>query len=309
MTWYAHPQFILAKQRFLTDFSPFKLTNLHYFLPKIVFICGGKDENCPNRTILEKYFEKHLPKHLLFRAEDAWAIISKTTTATNALHLEEKLASFSDVVMILVESFGTVAELGAFSSSEPLRKKLLPILNKKNSSDESFINVGPVHWVNKDSKYKPCVEANFDSILTSMTDIEERISRTSWESGFSKNIVHGDYKYSNKVMLFFLLHILVALGPISINEIVKITTSVINYDDRINIGTILSLGVALKIFKVTYLKEEAYYYCSNFNKLFTAPPTKEFLHRIQSSRAKALSSLNRIDDYNKVIKKVVSYAT
>jgi hypothetical protein len=84
MPWYDHPQYNLAKKRFVSEFSAYKLTNLHYFLPKIIFICGGKDENCPNRSILEKYFRKHLSKHLIFRAEDAWEIISKNTTIVNA---------------------------------------------------------------------------------------------------------------------------------------------------------------------------------------------------------------------------------
>ncbi|MBJ6726009.1 retron St85 family effector protein [Geomesophilobacter sediminis] len=305
MTWHNHPQYLLAKNRFIEDFSAYKLTNLHYSLPKIIFICGGKDEDCPNRSNLEKYFKKHLNRHLIFRAEDAWAVISKGTTKTNALDLEEKLASFSDIVIILVESFGTVAELGAFASSEPLRRKLLPILNKDYVADESFVNTGPVTWVNKDSKYKPCIHANFSSILTSMTEIEERISRTSWEITFS-NIVHGDYKFSNKVMLFFLMHVLVALGPISLNETISVTGRIINYGDKSNINSILSLGVALGIFGVMYENGEPYYFCKDFKKLFSATSTKAFLHRIQSSRAQALSSLYKIENYKKAALKVVT---
>ena len=110
-------------------------------MPKIVFICGGDESYCKNRAKLETYIQNHLPKYLTFRAENAWAVISehfnsdKSNKETNALALEEWLADFSDIVIILVESFGTVAELGAFSLSPVLRKKLIPILDKRYKDD------------------------------------------------------------------------------------------------------------------------------------------------------------------------------
>ena len=55
--------------------------------------------------------------------------------------MEAKLAGLSDIVIIIVESPGTLAELGAFSLSDPLRKKLLPLLDKKYRTGQSFVAV------------------------------------------------------------------------------------------------------------------------------------------------------------------------
>jgi len=62
--------------------------------------------------------------------ENAWEIFSKDKKE-NVLALEEWLADFSDVVIVLVESYGTAAELGAFALSNTLRIKLLPIVDIK----------------------------------------------------------------------------------------------------------------------------------------------------------------------------------
>lgn len=296
MPWYHHPQYKLAKQHFISDFSPNKLESLHHYLPKVIFICGGKEDYCPNRKIIEDYFKRHIPEHLTFRAEDAWAVISKIEKSENSLNLEEWLASFSDVVMILVESFGTVAELGAFSLNAALRKKLLPILNKDYEKDDSFINTGPVAWVNNDSRYSPCIQANYETILTCMPDIKSRMSRRSIDS-ISNSYTHGAYKFSSKVMLFFLLHILVSLGPISIVEIISISNNIISFKSKKTIQFILSVGVALKIFGNINIAGTDYYYCIDFKKLFYAESAKRFLHSMQSNRTSALSYLLNIEEF------------
>ena len=90
--------------------------------PKVVFICGGK--NSKRREQLEKYIQKHHPnKFLLFEAEDVWNFIRHDFSDSNALQLEEKLADYADAIIVLVESYGSVAELGAFSINKNLRQK------------------------------------------------------------------------------------------------------------------------------------------------------------------------------------------
>lgn len=118
----------------------------------------------------------------------------------NALQLEEWLADLSDAVIIIVESFGTVAELGAFSISEPLRTKLLPILDKRFKNDESFINTGPVSWVNQDSIYKPSIYADFETILTVIPDIIDKIDsgRPKFYTSRVKETTIGSFLFSKK---------------------------------------------------------------------------------------------------------------
>lgn len=301
MSWYKHPKYIQARQLFIESFSPWKLQSLHYHLPKIVFICGGDEAYHPNRKVLESYFRSHLKKFLTFRAEDAWNVISKKP-GENSLAHEEWLAGFSDVVIILVESFGTAAELGAFSISEPLRKKLLPILNKDYESHPSFLNTGPVKWVNSESKFQPCIFADFNTILTAIPDIEKRINKTV-QDRVSTTDRFGKYYFTNKVLLFFLLQILVALGPISLDEVNDISFALLGVKDKKQMEFMLAIGVALGIFEI--IKDHAeteFYYCRDFERLFSAENTKKLLHRIQLNRARTLSGLQKIDAFQKLTK-------
>lgn len=302
MSWYKHPKFSTARKLFIESFSSSQLQSLHNHLPKIVFICGGDAQYHPNRQILETYFEVHLKKFLTFRAEDAWSVISKHSNAENSLAHEEWLAGFSDIVIILVESFGTVAELGAFSLSPQLRRKLLPILNVEYQNANSFINTGPVKWINSDSKFKPCIYTNFETILTAIPEIEKRIDINFHDTSTER---FGKYKFTNKVMLFFTLQILVALGPISPEEVSNITFDLLGQRNKRFIDSILAIGIALGIFQLHQDESNNdYYYCKDFERLFSSNNTKILLHRIQLNRAKSLSHLLKIEQYNSMIEEI-----
>jgi hypothetical protein len=71
---------------------------------------------------------KHNPKFGIFYAERVWELMVQKADR-DALQMEAELAFLADLVVIIVESPGTFAELGAFSLSGPLRKKLLPIID------------------------------------------------------------------------------------------------------------------------------------------------------------------------------------
>lgn len=291
---------MIARDFFVASFSSAQLQSLHYHLPKIIFICGGDEKFHPNRKIIEEYFRLHHKKFLTFRAEDAWIVISKNSSSENALAHEEWLAGFSDVVMILVESYGTVAELGAFSLNEQLRKKLLPVLDINYQNEASFINTGPVRWINSDSKFRPCIYTNFKTILTVMPEIEKRINRTVQESVSPKDRF-GKFGFTNKVMLFFTLQILVVIGPITTDEIVNIVSNILQERGKRRVEFILAVGVALGIFKIHSKDGADFYYCKDFERLFSAENTKRLLHRIQLNRGKALSSLIGITEYKKLL--------
>ncbi|EKN3600676.1 retron St85 family effector protein [Yersinia enterocolitica] len=307
--WSKHPKYLNAKKDFVKNFSASELNQLSYSLPKILFICGGEENACKNRGLLEKYIQKYHKEYLTFRAELAWEVISHSDSAksVNALALEEWLADFSDIVIILVESFGTVAELGAFSLSPSLRKKLLPILDKKFEKHNSFINTGPVMWVNNDSKYKPAIYTDFSTILTCIPEINDRLGR-KLRSSVAHGNLYGLYKYSPKVLLFFLLYVIASLGPIRSDDIFGLAHEIINYKDRKSKSTInfmLSLGIALGLFKKNQRNNNVYYSCVDFDKFFNHDSTKKMLVNILKSRARALSDLIRITEFKEELSQVM----
>lgn len=304
--WFKHPRYLRAKENFISSFFPSNLNSFNYILPKVLFICGGDEAFCSNRGLLEKYITKHHKEFITFRAELAWEVISNLGTHrnVNALSPEEWLADFSDVVIILVESYGTVAELGAFSLSPVLRKKLLPILDKKFESHKSFINTGPVTWVNSESKFGPTIYTEFETILTCVPKINERLNRKIQSSIADSNLI-GDYKYSPKIFLFFVLVVVSSLGPITIPEIINITGRLINYKNNKNISFVVSIGVALGIFKESKFEGVTHYSCVDYVKLFNHETMKGLIESIQRSRARSLSDLIMISKFKAELERIM----
>jgi hypothetical protein len=144
-------------------------------LKHIVFLCGAA--NSIARPNLHNYLSTwEAETMLVFKADDVWAKIA-STAGLNALQMEGLLADLADAVIIIVESPGTFAELGAFSNSEPLRRKLLPVLDIRYRDANSFINSGPVHWVNSDSLFRPTVTVDLSTILVAAKEITDRLDR------------------------------------------------------------------------------------------------------------------------------------
>lgn len=67
---------------------------------------------------------------------------------------EEHLAGLSDVIVLVVESPGAIAELGAFAVSPAISDRLLVLVAELHYEQESFIKLGPIKRLenqNKDS--------------------------------------------------------------------------------------------------------------------------------------------------------------
>ncbi|MEO6390669.1 MAG: retron St85 family effector protein [Pyrinomonadaceae bacterium] len=142
MSWLKHPRYEPAVQRLVTYLKADKYR--FKSLKPLVFLCGGRGPG--PRDQIYAYLRKYWPDLHVFYAEKVWDVIA-SQGHLNALQMEETLAEMADMLVIIVESPGTFAELGAFSLSEPLRTKLLPILDIQFEGDDSFINTGPVKWI------------------------------------------------------------------------------------------------------------------------------------------------------------------
>ena len=170
MSWYNHPAYCPIRDKLIDRFKARSVAFRR--LKHVVFLCGGA--NSQPRDSLLRYLEKYAKDALVFRADDVWAQIASTDQ--NALEMEAYLADLADVVIVIVESPGTFAELGVFKCNG-LRRKLLPILDVQYIDAPSFINTGPVRWTNADSMFSPALFVRLPSILSAAPEIRERLQR------------------------------------------------------------------------------------------------------------------------------------
>jgi hypothetical protein len=175
----------------------------------------------------------------VFYAERVWDVIKQADPSRNLLQVEERLADLSDVVVVIVESPGTFAELGAFAISQPLRKKLLPILEAEYRNDPSFIRTGPVEWVDQDSAFGPSVWLTQKRILESIDHIEERLARVPSERARRvTNLLE-----SPKHLFFFVCDLVAVFGPCTEEDVKDIAREILQ-NESFDVALYVGLGTA-----------------------------------------------------------------
>jgi hypothetical protein len=189
---------------------------------------------------------KHAPWLSVFYAEAVWDQIA-SLKGLGALKMEAELADLADLLIIIVESPGTFAELGAFSLSDPLRKKLLPIVDNKYEDTESFISTGPLRWIDAESTFAPTLYVSLPKILTIIDDIEERIKRIPR----TRSMNLDDLSSSPRHLLFFICDLIAVIYPATGDMVQfyleRISPSVLS--SPINIHTLIALAVAMNLLK------------------------------------------------------------
>lgn len=124
-----------------------------------VFLCGGNNKKYSSREKVKELFGNEV-KFII--AEDFVKLRGKLDLLT----FEKIFESISKVVLICIESAGTICELGAFtyiSDDKNELSKEVVIYDRKKKNDDSFINKGPIEILNSlndnrvfYSKYKNC---------------------------------------------------------------------------------------------------------------------------------------------------------
>ncbi|MBZ5522067.1 MAG: retron St85 family effector protein [Acidobacteriia bacterium] len=238
--WLEHPKYVPVRDRLIE----YLRSNKYRFrrLAPVLFLCGGAGS--ARRDTLRDYLRKYASGVNLFYAESVWNQIAAQGNR-NALEMESDLAALADLVIIIVESPGTFTELGAFSLSEPLRKKLVAIVDSKYKSptEPSFISTGPLQWINSDSSFGPTVFASFSHILEAVDEIETRIARIPKP----RSVRISDLASSQKHLLFFLCDLISVIHPATVDAIkyylTRIAPSLLTAP--IDIPTLVGLAVAM----------------------------------------------------------------
>lgn len=115
-----------------------------------IFLCGGalsEKDNMRHKVSkeLSNYWYRH--NFNLIYPEDIFDELLSSSKYGDLLSLEALLAESVDVIVLIPESPGSFAELGAFAHDERLRSKMICFVDDKYKKDKSFINQGPIKLV------------------------------------------------------------------------------------------------------------------------------------------------------------------
>lgn len=301
MLWLHHAKFVRTRDEVLRALNRDEYTFRN--LKSVLFVCGGYQSR--RRVHLTDYIASHLKEeHFVYHAEDVWAEISKQKDL-DALQMEEKLAQISDAVIIILESPGTFAELGAFALSSPLRRKLLPIVDKEYQHARSFINTGPIAWIDQESQFAPTIWCDLNTILECCTELKKRLDKIPTSQNKSK-FLEGTSKH----LLFFVCDIVAIFGPCPIEHIIFYINKLnIRIDTNEDIRLLLELAQAMRLLDVLNVENMRMYFMPLVSgRLATHHYTKKYFG-IANQRAKVLGAMYSIEEASKTVSQLQERST
>ena len=117
-----------------------------------IFLCGGPtDIKSPQPISVRDSICRELAKDAVIFdrvsiAEDfkSW---NQDSLYRDLLIFEQHLAALSSLIVVVLESEGSIAELGLFSVIEEFQKKLLIFMDSSHYKEDSFIKYGPISYL------------------------------------------------------------------------------------------------------------------------------------------------------------------
>ena len=127
------------------------------------------------------------------------------------LSLEKELANNVDIIILPLEGFGTIAELGVFAAFPNIKEKVIAINLAKYKRKRSFINLGPIKLIKRANQnnviyYK---ESEQDSMIDTVVKRVKYIKKRE-----QKDNVENLFNLSR-----FMLFLIGAFQPISKDEL------------------------------------------------------------------------------------------
>jgi hypothetical protein len=211
--------------------------------------------------------------------------------------MEADLARLADMVIIVAESSGTFAELGAFSLSDNLRKKILAFVDRKyEHTTDSFLATGPLRWIGEESVFAPPIFAPLDSVLDGAAAFEERLSRIPKKAAqlesLSSSPVH---------QMLFICDLIAIIGPTTTDIVDNFMSKIIPQpSEELGTATLTGLAAGLGMIAHKQIAGTTYFYAKNDDALMK-PFHHPYKNNLASLRSDFLSGVSRIVEFQEIV--------
>lgn len=236
-----------------------------------IFFCGGAiPENTRSASSLRHYLLENRGIGRRLKADivlaEAANQLYRDTTYKDLITFEEDIAKISAMVLVIAESAGSLAELGAFASSETLSRSLTILMQEEYAESESFIRYGPVQRIRNDDQERVAffpwrLNGNSKIIKSSASPhvgaivsfINERLKKVPKTTKYSE-----DNEFTEFVLLYWVLYLSIAMP---LGKLTSYITNIVNgLDDRAVRRKLYCMQLAGWVDKIHYSNLD-YYYC------------------------------------------------
>lgn len=239
--------------------KPLRITSsLFYPDAQIVFVCGkdlSKEDS--RRKIFMQYAEKNLHKFNFLLAEKVFAT-KMHDDDVDLLTIESTMSDYADCIIIILESESAFAELGAFSFSDELAKKIIVINDILHKDSPSFINLGPIKKISqqRDGFGNP-IHVNMKSFLSCAKMVEQKLSKIERKKAFRKDLnTYDNFKKFSKERMLLLYDIVGFLSPVTQKELIAICEDIYGKHDFSFLRTDISILSSLDMICACHLIED-----------------------------------------------------
>jgi hypothetical protein len=208
-------------------------TRINFSSP-IVFLCGGNvdvKEYHPQsvRDALMRYLaSKNCKLSDYITLAEHFKDWTHDAVYKDLLVFESDIAHMASLIIIILESPGSLTELGIFSENKNIKNKTLVIVNAKYHSESSFINLGPLRHLellNDSSVYSYNWTDDKEKLNESLGDAldcirEDALARLKNISGTTAFNIKNDGHIA--FLIFEIIKILILLKLSEIENFLKI---------------------------------------------------------------------------------------
>lgn len=148
---------------------------------RTVFLCGGQlSPAAPVPPSVREALLRHLPER--DQINGAQIILAERATEalpgsnfTNLLDLEEYISAIVDGVILIVESSGSICELGAFVKTPEISAKLVVLISSLHDNISSFIKLGALRYFCEESNGDPEISPFHWEILGEGVSVQDYV--------------------------------------------------------------------------------------------------------------------------------------
>lgn len=119
-----------------------------------IFLCGGPTDITSHdpvsiRDAIQRELVRHPDLEQRIRIAEDYKDWAHDAIYRDLVSFETHLAELSSVIVLILESPGSLAELGLFSIISEFQKKILIIVDTTHYQSNSFIRLGPIDFLEK----------------------------------------------------------------------------------------------------------------------------------------------------------------